>query len=37
METPIKYCFYSQEKIVQWVTKELETVKKSYNATYLNV
>ena len=28
MEIPIKYRFYGQEKIVQWLTKKLETVKK---------
>ena len=25
---PVKYCFYGQEKIVQSLTKKLETVKK---------
>ena len=28
MEIPIKYRFYGQEKIVQWLTEKLETVKK---------
>ena len=28
MEIPIKHRFYGQEKIVQWLTKKLETVKK---------
>ena len=28
MEIPIKYRFYGQEKISQWLTKKLETVKK---------
>ena len=37
MEIPIKYRFYGQEKIVQWLTKKLETVKKSYNTKFLNV
>ena len=27
LEIPVKYCFYSQEKIVQWLIKKLETVK----------
>ena len=35
MEIPVKYC--GQEKIVQWVTKKLEKVKKSYNVKFLNV
>ena len=26
MEIPVKYRFYGQEKIVQWLTKKLETV-----------
>ena len=29
MEIPVKYCFYGQGKIVQWLTKKLETVKKA--------
>ena len=29
MKIQIKYHFYGQEKIVQWLTKKLETVKKS--------
>ena len=29
LEIPVKYRFYGQEKIVQWLTKKLETVKKS--------
>ena len=28
MEIQVKYRFYGQEKIVQWFTKKLETVKK---------
>ena len=28
LENPVKYYFYGQEKIVQWLTKILETVKK---------
>ena len=35
MEIPVKY--YGQENIVQWVTKKLEKVKKSYNVKFLNV
>ena len=27
LETPIKYCFYGLEKIVQWLTKKLKTLK----------
>ena len=37
MEIPIKYRFYGQEKIAQWVIEKLETVKKSYIVKYLNV
>ena len=37
MEIPIKYRFYCQEKITQWLTKKLETVKKSYNVKFLNL
>ena len=37
MKIPIKYRFYGQEKIVQWLTKKLKTVKKSYNKKFLNV
>ena len=29
LEIPIKYRFYSQEKILQWLTKKLGTIKKS--------
>ena len=29
LEIPLKYVFYGQEKIVQCLTKKLETVKKS--------
>ena len=36
LEIPIKYRFYSQEKIVQWLTKKLGTIKKSYNTKLLN-
>ena len=28
LQIPVKYRFYGQEKIVQWLTKKLETVKK---------
>ena len=28
LEISVKYRFYGQEKIVQWLTKKLETVKK---------
>ena len=28
MEISVKYCLYGQEKIVQWLNKKLETVKK---------
>ena len=28
LEIPVKYRFHGQEKIVQWLTKKLETVKK---------
>ena len=28
-EIPVKYYFYSQENIVQWLTKKLETIKKA--------
>ena len=28
-EIPVKYRFYGQEKIFQWLTKKLETVKNS--------
>ena len=28
LETPVKYRFYGQEKVVQWLAKKLETVKK---------
>ena len=27
LEIPVKHRFYGQEKIVQWLTKKLETVK----------
>ena len=27
LEIPIKYCFYGLEKIVQWLTKKLKTLK----------
>ena len=37
MEIPVKYCFYSQGKIVQLLTKKLETVQKSYNVKVLNI
>ena len=36
LEIPIKYRFYSQEKIVQWLTKKLGTIKKSQNTKFLN-
>ena len=29
LQIPVKYRFYGQEKIVQWLTKKLETVKKA--------
>ena len=29
LEIPVKYRSYSQEKIVQWLTKKLEPVKKA--------
>ena len=28
LEIPVKYRFCRQEKIVQWLTKKLETIKK---------
>ena len=28
MEIPVKYRLYGQEKILQWLTKKLEAVKK---------
>ena len=37
LEIPVKYCFCSQEKIIQWLTKNLETVKKSCNVKFINI
>ena len=37
MEITIKYHFYGQEKIVEWQTKKIETLKKSYNVKFLNI
>ena len=28
-QIPVKYRFYGQDKIAQWLTKKLETVKKA--------
>ena len=36
LEIPVKYRLYGQEKILQWLTKKLETVKKGYNVKFLN-
>ena len=37
MEIPVKYRFYGQEKIVQWLIKKIEAVKKGYNVKFLNI
>ena len=37
LEILVIYHFYGQEKIVQWLTKNLETIKKSQNVEFLNV
>ena len=37
LEIPVKYRLYDQEKIVQWLNKKLEKVKKSYNVKFLNL
>ena len=36
LEIPVKYRLYGQEKILQWLPKKLETVKKGYNVKFLN-
>ena len=33
----VKYRFYGQEKIVQWLPKKIKTVKKCYSVKFLNV
>ena len=37
LEIPVKYRLYDQEKIIQWLNKKLEKVKKSYNVKFLNL
>ena len=36
-EIPVKYYFYSQENIVQWLTKKLETIKKEQECKFQNI
>ena len=37
LEIPVNYRFYGEDKIVQWLTKKLQTVKKNLNVKFLNV
>ena len=35
LEIQVKYRFYGQEKIVQWLTKKLEAAKKELECKYI--